>query len=449
MKKKIVFFSFSAVLVLPAFSQHVGIGTTSPAARLHVADSAVLFTGPHPVNETTAAINPPVTGTGNRFMWYPARSAVRAGTVIGSSWDRDNIGLYSLAAGLSTAAKGDFSVSLGAYSTAAGTGSVTFGRDNITEKNYGLALGYGVQVKGASGIGLGNTIDAGGNYAVAIGRGIVTSGSISHTVLGSYNALVTPEDTEGNQWVNEDPLFSIGNGIGPNTRSTALNMLKNGNTGLGVLHPKTRLHVNGSITIGNQEAVPAANLHVEGTILSRRNSYTGSGNLLLEEMDTNDGSRITFRSNSLPGAYWDMYGKTNTANSAAYVGLYYSGVGGNNMVLYGNGNVWFRGNVSNSSDARLKKDISPIRNAAQKIAQVSGYHYRWKDEQAGTQLQTGVLAQEVEKVMPELVTTDINGNKAVNYISLLPYLLEVVKEQQVKLEALEKKIEALTGTKNM
>jgi Chaperone of endosialidase len=58
--------------------------------------------------------------------------------------------------------------------------------------------------------------------------------------------------------------------------------------------------------------------------------------------------------------------------------------------------------------------------------------------------QMGVIAQEVEKVFPELVTTNGDGYKRVNYIGLIPVLIESIKEQQTQIEKQNQKIEKLT-----
>ena len=57
-------------------AQNVGIGTTAPIARLHVADSNVVFTGPVTVSESTT-YNPPIQGAGTRMMWIPNRAKSR------------------------------------------------------------------------------------------------------------------------------------------------------------------------------------------------------------------------------------------------------------------------------------------------------------------------------------------------------------------------------------
>lgn len=92
------------------------------------------------------------------------------------------------------------------------------------------------------------------------------------------------------------------------------------------------------------------------------------------------------------------------------------------------GNLTIAGVLTQSSDARLKRNIRPLQNSLQKIMSLTGYNYNWIDEARDKKLQTGMLAQEVEKQMPELVAEDADGNKSVNYSALIPYLIESVKE---------------------
>lgn len=72
----------------------VGINTSTPLAMLHVADSSVVFTGGASPPQTPG--NPPVSGAGVRMMWYPDKAAFRAGLAEGTSWDKVNVGNYSL-----------------------------------------------------------------------------------------------------------------------------------------------------------------------------------------------------------------------------------------------------------------------------------------------------------------------------------------------------------------
>lgn len=67
---------------------------------------------------------------------------------------------------------------------------------------------------------------------------------------------------------------------------------------------------------------------------------------------------------------------------------------------------------------------------------INGYRYNWKDPEKDKTLQVGLLAQEIEKVMPELVIENNDGIKSVNYAGMIPVLIEAFKEQQLEIKAL-------------
>ena len=108
-----------------------------------------------------------------------------------------------------------------------------------------------------------------------------------------------------------------------------------------------------------------------------------------------------------------------------------------------NGNATLAGVLTQNSDEALKKNIEPIANASHLLQQLHGYRYQWKDENADADKQLGLLAQEVQKVLPELVKEGDNGKLGVNYSGLIPVLLEALKEQQVRIAELEKKLEKI------
>jgi hypothetical protein len=93
-----------------------------------------------------------------------------------------------------------------------------------------------------------------------------------------------------------------------------------------------------------------------------------------------------------------------------------------------------------SSDIRFKENIKPIENAIDKIRKISGNTYDWKEENKiehgyeGNDV--GVIAQEIEAVLPQLVQTRENGYKAVKYDKLVALLIEGIKEQQLQIEQL-------------
>ena len=94
--------------------------------------------------------------------------------------------------------------------------------------------------------------------------------------------------------------------------------------------------------------------------------------------------------------------------------------------------------VGTPSDRRLKKDWVALRHSWEKLRQITPYTYYWKKGDA--QQQVGVMAQEVEKVFPELVHTRNDGYKTVNYPGLIPPLLNVVQEQQQTIDALKERL---------
>lgn len=86
-----------------------------------------------------------------------------------------------------------------------------------------------------------------------------------------------------------------------------------------------------------------------------------------------------------------------------------------------------------SSDERLKNNIHPIEGALDKIEKINGISFEWNEKSGKTGKDYGVLAQEVEKVLPELVTTRDNGYKAVKYEKLISLLIQAVKELNKKI----------------
>jgi hypothetical protein len=91
--------------------------------------------------------------------------------------------------------------------------------------------------------------------------------------------------------------------------------------------------------------------------------------------------------------------------------------------------------INETSDERLKKSILPIEKPLQMIEDLRGVTYYWRrdefpDQEFEADMQYGLIAQEVEKVLPELVATDSEGWKSIEYSHLVPILLEAIKEQQ-------------------
>lgn len=90
-----------------------------------------------------------------------------------------------------------------------------------------------------------------------------------------------------------------------------------------------------------------------------------------------------------------------------------------------------------SSDENLKRNITPIASSILNILKINPVNYYWKKDENDKVLQCGVIAQEIQNIYPELVTTDKDGNLAVRYTGLIPHLIKGMQEQQAELETLK------------
>lgn len=101
------------------------------------------------------------------------------------------------------------------------------------------------------------------------------------------------------------------------------------------------------------------------------------------------------------------------------------------------GSVWASGAIL-TSDQRLKKDIATLPGALDSLEKLRGVTFHWIDPAKGAKTQYGVIAQEVEKVYPDLVDTDAKGMKSVNYNGFVAPLIESIKELKTENDSLQK-----------
>ncbi|WP_028524146.1 tail fiber domain-containing protein [Runella limosa] len=264
----------------------------------------------------------------------------------------------------------------------------------------------------------------------------------------SFSVSTTPENDLGNEPIVKFDARTYTNGeglLGPNFvinrplfSWTNLNVIKmilsaNGSLGIGTTAPQAQLHTTGSVRFeGIQGGV--------GNALLTTNS---EGVLLKNFLPNNSTIAVTTTSptvHSLP-----RFDQSNVlVNSQLFDNGSNIGIGG---APANNAKVTVYGTINAISDVRTKRNIAPISNALQMVNQLNGYYYNWT---TSNEKQVGLIAQEVENVLPELVSHNESGTKFLNYDGLTPVLVEAIKEQQqllqlqaTQIKELQKEIEKL------
>jgi len=158
----------------------VGVGTTSPAAKLDVYGT---------VKVGTDGIGYDVTfhgeEIGSGFFWDEAQMALRAGRDDdGTHWLPDSIGLHSLSTGLNTRASGHASAALGNETIASGPQATALGTFSMATGGHSLATGFGSEASGLTSTAMGNATDAIGASSTAMGSH-TTASEVAATAMGS------------------------------------------------------------------------------------------------------------------------------------------------------------------------------------------------------------------------------------------------------------------------
>lgn len=354
----------------------------------------------------------PNIGFGPTLIWHPKKAAFRAGYASANDWEEGGIGSYSFAAGYNPKATGLYSVSAGNSNQALAESTIAMGDASIANATYAIAVGKSNTASGNNSVSIGEGNIAGGDKSVSLGAFANASAlgaiSIGHNISSAATYCTTLGYYNNNGDVpngsNTDRLFQIGNGTSGN-RTNALTILKNGNVG-----------------IGTNSAVPTYPLDIDGRARIKHVPGATAGIHFNNSQNQADGF-VGMKTDNQVGFY---------INNAWRLWVDAAG----NAHCY-----WGQLATVSSSDIRLKKDLQPLKNSLQNLHRLNGYTYYWinpiKDK---GKLQNGLIAQELEKVIPELVDENSDGYKTVNYIGLIPHLIEAVKE-------LDKKTEEITALK--
>lgn len=423
---------------------YVGIGTTSPRERLDVrsnysyadtTDRNIVFLGS---NDASGPLGLVIghSAYGSRYhTWLVGTRYGVSGNDIDINGDSSGAGMtvqYHGSVGIGTTSPGYKLDVAGAIRSS--SGGFVF-PDGTTQTTAAFSVGSSptftdvytngwfrnnVSLTGLYNQTNGNHIySESGNYWTMTSAGSSTGGLIFRDQHQSTLRGYVYHDTSG-----FGLLHSAGGwAVRVNTGSTELF----GNVGIGTTSPQSQLSVGGSgsssYAIYGYSASGSGSAGVHGYNAGGSGSYGVYG---FTAGTSGQGVRGE--------GYTGVYGYT--VASAGY-GIYcYSGSNANGC---GGNRPWY-----NSSDEKFKENISTIDNALTKVMQLRGVGFNWKDDSAKKH-QHGFVAQEAVTVVPEVVGKDMDGNYTMSYGSLVPLLVEAMKEQQIQIDALKAEIQALKG----
>jgi hypothetical protein len=271
------------------------------------------------------------------------------------------------------------------------------------------------------------TITPTGNVGIGTSTPV---GKLDVTLINNRRFIVTYDDSiitikgasdtgggENLRIIGDSLIFNT-NYVGSGTER--MRITSTGNVGIGTNSPLDKLHVQESATSGS----------------IRLGGGNGAGN-----------ARMFFYAHATD-AYIDMYGNNQYLPFKIYcnplslmggnVSINYAGDAG--YRLYVSGTIYATSNITANSDLTLKKNLEIITNPIDKLMSLNGYLYQWKEND---EYQYGVIAQEVEKILPYAVSSGKNGIKGVAYNQITPLLIEGFKSHESEITILKARVKYL------
>ena len=306
-------------------------------------------------------------------------------------------GNVSFASGYRNSALASFSVAMGNHNYATGDSTIALGKENWAEGASTVAIGFknhaaggGSTALGQENVSWGTTNFTAGyqNTAGDTNAGVGTAGSA--TAIGKYNIASGRSSFAGNRGTKALNQASASLGLG--TTSDNFGMLAIG--------------VNNISGVGDTSIDPDN----YGGYYYADGQYTG----------TNPGVAFVIGN-----------GDVNSENGRA------GSNPSNAFVVNYDGSATLSGELTIDSDMRLKSNIISLSGALAKLLEIDGKTYTMKSNEKDAKI--GLLAQDVQKVLPELVkeSDDKQGTLSVNYQGLIPVLINAIKEQQEQIDELK------------
>jgi len=322
-------------------------------------------------------------------------------------------------------AHGDVTITAGAGLTGGGTIAST--------RTLAVGAGTGVTVN-ANDVAIGQAVSTTSNVLFANITGSIISGSSLLGVVGTATQGTIDHDGLANFVANEHIDHSA-------VSVTA----GDGLTGGGTIAANRTINVVGGDGItanANDVAVTAAQTAITSLINS---SLTKIGTATDQEyikFDTSNEVNVHINNSeklSVTTAGANVTGDFAASATSSAAHILVTGIISGSQIEASGDVIAF-----SSSDRRFKDNLVVIEGSLDKIGKINGYEFDWNDKQTAYKgHDIGVVAQEIEAVLPEVVTTRGDGYKAVKYDKIVPLLIESIKELQKKVEDIEKNCDCL------
>ncbi|MHA1251765.1 MAG: tail fiber domain-containing protein, partial [Candidatus Helarchaeota archaeon] len=298
--------------------------------------------------------------------------------------------------------------------------------------SYGAAVGY--QAKGSSyGTAVGNSAQ-GNYYGTAVGyqaNGYFFGTAVGRSAQGDHYGTAVGREAKGMRY-GAALGYMAGRNI--NTTEDCYNTLVGAYSGYQITTGK------GNIILGYKSGYD-----------STYSPTTGSYNILIGYQSWTPAHDTSNFLNIGGLIFGTNLATTPNTISTGGVGIGTTDPG--NHRLYVNGTAYSTGGWQ-SSDERLKNVISGIESPVERLEKLKGVKFVWKTDEYPEKglpegAHYGLIAQEVEKVFPEMVGEDNEGYKTLSYNELIPVLIEAIKEQEKTIKEQEKRIEVLETKLNI
>ncbi len=477
-----------------------GLYSTATGLLTHASSNASTATG----NQTNAsggystAMGLQTSASGITSLATGYQTNASGGYSMAMGYLTTAIGSYSTATGKNSTATGNVSTAMGNNTTASGSNSTSIGNSTVASGGSSTAIGINAEAKGNASTAIGKNALAKSFGELAIGSYNDTLTSVVVNVIASdSNRVFTVGNGTGDADRKTAFVIQQNGNIGVNTRVPAEKLditggikINDGTQGAGkVLTSDANgkaswqattndtlsliADADGNTIIQVEESPNEDVIHfdVAGnemfTMTDTVSTFKGTGRDLLKIKTVNNAVETGLAFQNAGSSYtWSIHRSAanipdfvisggNTANDVntlterlrittqGNVGIgtdtatvkFQVGKSGDGTVA--RANAW---NIF--SDRRWKTDLAVITNAMEKIEAINGYYYKWRDR-PDTTIQVGVIAQEIEAVLPEVVSTDAEGYKSVDYSKITALLIQGMKEQQEQMKAQEERINQL------